>query len=127
VISFNFKLNTEVNVNVIYYLPFFYFFSLALQEDKLLWYLNAGPLTVALNALNWQFYVGGIIQFNCDARIKFLNHAVQIVGYDLSAEIPHYIIRNSWGLQFGNSGYMKIAIGNNVCGIANQVSRIIVE
>ena len=34
-----------------------------------------GPITVAVDATNWQFYVGGVIQFNCDAR---LNHAVQV-------------------------------------------------
>jgi Cysteine protease len=41
---------------------------------------------------------------------------VQIVGYDSTAGIPHYIIRNSWGTSFGDNGYVYLAIGSNVCG-----------
>lgn len=61
--------------------------------------------------MSWQNYVKGIIQFHCDSSILKLNHAVQIVGYDLSADIPHYIVRNSWGTDFGDDGYLYIAIG----------------
>lgn len=73
-----------------------------------------GPVAVAINALSWQNYVSGIIQFHCDGGVLNLNHAVQIVGYDLTTEIPHYIIRNSWGEDFGDNGYLYIAIGNFV-------------
>lgn len=52
------------------------------------------------------------------------NHAIQIVGYDMSSATPHYIVRNSWGRDFGEKGYAKVAIGNNTCGIASQVSRL---
>lgn len=76
-----------------------------------------GPITAAVNALNWQNYLGGIIQFNCDSDVRQINHAVQIVGYNLTSPIPHYIIRNSWGEDFGIHGYLYIAIGNNICGI----------
>lgn len=83
-----------------------------------------GPVSVAVNALLWQNYLGGIIQYHCDGAIKNLNHAVEIVGFDLSGDVPYYIVQNSWGTQYGDKGYMRIAIGNNVCGIANQVSLI---
>lgn len=72
---------------------------------------NYGPVAVAINALSWQNYVSGIIQFHCDNDPTNLNHAVQIVGYDMTSEIPHYIVRNSWGVDFGDSGYLYIAIG----------------
>ena len=42
---------------------------------------NHGPLVVAVDAKSWQHYLGGIIQYHCD---NDLNHAVQIVGYDLT-------------------------------------------
>lgn len=75
-----------------------------------------GPVTVAVNALSWQYYLGGVIQFHCDGNPQNLNHAVQIVGYDLTAAIPHYIVRNSWGTLFGDRGYLYIAVGENLCG-----------
>lgn len=65
-----------------------------------------------------------LIQFHCDGSISSLNHAVQIVGYDLTGDVPYYIARNSWGQRFGNKGYLKIEIGGNVCGLANQVSTL---
>jgi hypothetical protein len=45
-------------------------------EDLLLTVLaHHGPVAVAVDATNWQFYVGGVIQWNCDANV---NHAVQV-------------------------------------------------
>ncbi|CAK9825959.1 Cathepsin O [Anthophora retusa] len=94
-------------------------------EDELLTIVAThGPVAAAVNALSWQNYLGGVIQYHCDGSFDSLNHAVQIVGYDRTADIPHYIIKNSWGTKFGNKGYMYIAIGSNLCGIANQVSSL---
>ncbi|XP_017892780.1 cathepsin O-like isoform X2 [Ceratina calcarata] len=94
-------------------------------EDELLIALAThGPVAAAVNALSWQNYLGGIIQYHCDGSFDSLNHAVQIVGYDKSAAIPHYIVKNSWGSNFGDKGYMYIGIGSNLCGIANQVSSL---
>ncbi|CAG7826251.1 unnamed protein product [Allacma fusca] len=95
------------------------------SEEKILKILaNHGPVVVAVDATNWQFYVGGIIQWNCDANV---NHAVQIVGYDTSATPPHYIARNSWGTDFGDNGYLYVAIGKNLCGVAREVSSLTVN
>ncbi|EEC02559.1 cysteine protease and A protease inhibitor, putative [Ixodes scapularis] len=85
---------------------------------------NVGPLVVAVDATTWQDYLGGVIQFHCDAG---RNHAVQIVGYDLTGDVPYYIVRNSWGKQFGNDGYLYIAVGKNLCGIAEEVSTVRVK
>ncbi|XP_011495433.1 PREDICTED: cathepsin O-like isoform X2 [Ceratosolen solmsi marchali] len=94
------------------------------EEELLKELVTKGPVAAAVNALSWQNYLGGIIQFHCDGSFANLNHAVQIVGYDKTAEIPYYIVRNSWGSSFGDKGYLYIAIGNNLCGIANQVSAV---
>lgn len=39
-------------------------------------------------------------------------------AYDISSlgEVPYYIVRNSWGSDFGHDGYLYIKIGENVCG-----------
>ncbi|XP_018311145.1 cathepsin O [Mycetomoellerius zeteki] len=92
------------------------------ETELLTLLVTHGPVAAAVNAISWQNYLGGIIQYNCDGSFNSLNHAVQIVGYDTEARIPHYIIKNSWGPSFGNKGYIFIAVGKNLCGIANQVS-----
>ncbi|XP_021924786.1 cathepsin O-like isoform X2 [Zootermopsis nevadensis] len=95
------------------------------SEDEILKLLaHHGPVAVAVNALNWQNYLGGVIQFHCDGGPEHINHAVQIVGYNRSAPVPHYIVRNSWGAEFGHNGYLYIAIGSNLCGVATEVSTL---
>lgn len=50
----------------------------------MLWKLAyEGPLTAAVDATSWQDYLGGIIQFHCETN---RNHAVQIVGYDMTGK-----------------------------------------
>ena len=49
---------------------------------------------------------------------------LQIVGYDLTGSVPYYLVRNTWGEAFGIDGYLKIAIGKNLCGIAEEVSAL---
>lgn len=105
-----------------------YIVSFVGKERKILNLLaNYGPVITAVNGLLWQNYLGGIIQFHCDGSTASLNHAVQLVGYDMSGDVPYYIVRNSWGKKFGNNGYLKIQIGGNVCGLANQVSVLRVD
>ncbi|KAM3966024.1 cathepsin O [Aphomia sociella] len=97
-------------------------------EDKILQALAThGPVTVAVNALTWQNYLGGVIQYHCSGSYVNLNHAVELVGYDMTADVPHYIAKNSWGSDFGLGGYLKLAIGTNVCGLANEVATVDVK
>lgn len=92
------------------------------EEHKILKSLaEHGPVVVAVNAISWMYYLGGVIQDNCPGDPTLLNHAVVLVGYDLTAPIPFYIAKNSWGKRFGDGGHVKIAVGSNVCGIANEI------
>lgn len=50
--------------------------------------LQDGPLVAAVDASTWNNYQGGIIQYHCSA---FLNHAVQIVGYDLTGNFAEIL------------------------------------
>ncbi|KAK3921726.1 Cathepsin O [Frankliniella fusca] len=95
------------------------------REDALVALIaNHGPVVVAVNALTWQHYLGGVVQFHCDGAPEHINHAVQIVGYDRTAAIPHYIVRNSWGTAFGDNGYLYLAMGNNMCGVGTEVASL---
>jgi len=51
------------------------------------------------------------------------NHAMAIVGYGLDEESgkDYWIVKNSWGADFGESGYVNVEMGKNICGIENDV------
>lgn len=55
------------------------------KEETLLYLLaKKGPLVVSVDASTWNHYLGGIIQYHCGTT---LNHAIQIVGYDLTGRV----------------------------------------
>ena len=60
-----------------------FFLSYTDREMELLSLLTQGPVAVAIDATTWHNYIGGIIQFHCSENV---NHAVQIVGYDLTGK-----------------------------------------
>lgn len=73
--------------------------------------LMSRPLGVGVDATGWGKYAGGVFS-NCGTA---LNHAVQLVGVTAS----YWKIKNSWGTGWGESGYIRLALGNT-CGICNS-------
>ena len=72
--------------------------------------MDYGPLSVAC-CVNYQFqaYTGGI--FN-GPTCTDINHGVTLVGWDdTQGTSGVWIIRNSWGPGWGESGYMRIEYG----------------
>ncbi|KAJ2948589.1 hypothetical protein O0L34_g7843 [Tuta absoluta] len=87
-----------------------------------------GPVVATVNSHTWQYYTGGVISYNCDA--DDLNHVVQIVGYNLGVAVPYFICRNSWGADWGEEGYVRIAMKEyyrGICGIGAQITTLDVE
>ncbi|CAF3296494.1 unnamed protein product [Rotaria sp. Silwood2] len=88
--------------------------------------MMTGPLSAALNAEQLQFYHEGI--FNppvCNP--KTLNHAVLLVGWGQEGSTPYWIVKNSWGVNWGEHGYFRILRGNGTCGINTQVTTAILH
>ena len=49
-----------------------------------------------------------------------------IVGYGTENGKPYYLVKNSWGADWGENGYVKIGKGKdnlNVCGILKMPNR----
>jgi len=87
--------------------------------------VNAGPLSIALNADMLMDYSSGIVapSSSADCDPTSLDHAVLIVGYgtDSQSGDNYWIVKNSWNQSWGESGYFRIIKGSNACGLANAV------
>lgn len=81
------------------------------------------PVSIAVEADQtiWQFYKSGVISRNCG---DLLDHGALAVGYSLTNAPPYYLVKNSWGTDWGENGYIRIAIveGVGVCGIQIEPS-----
>ncbi|XP_047333083.1 zingipain-2-like [Impatiens glandulifera] len=83
------------------------------------------PISVAIEAYGREFrlYESGIFTGNCGTA---LDHAVAAVGYGSEHGVDYWIVRNSWGENWGEEGYVRLK--RNVfsrkgkCGIAMLAS-----
>ena len=77
-----------------------------------------GPLIVGVAANTaWQNYNGGVFSASqCDDRT---DHAVLLVGYGKEDGRDYWIIKNSWGQDWGEGGYIRLSTdsGKNYCGM----------
>lgn len=82
-----------------------------------------GPIAISINASRktFQLYSHGVYDDSlCSAAT--VNHAMLVVGYT-----PDYwILKNWWGKNWGDNGYMHIRRGKNMCGLANYVAYAVV-
>ncbi|XP_028769812.1 ervatamin-B-like [Neltuma alba] len=95
-------------------------------DDALLCAIANHPITVGLDATPLRFYQGGIIDGeNCPMGTQ-PNHAVLIVGYDSKDGKDYWIVKNSWGEDWGMNGYFMIQRNSNapngVCSINTAAS-----
>ncbi|XP_038698899.1 thiol protease aleurain-like [Tripterygium wilfordii] len=82
------------------------------------------PVSVAFQAnKEFSFYKRGVFTSNtCGSTPMDVNHAVVAVGYGVEDGVPYWIIKNSWGAEWGENGYFKMEMGKNMCGIATCAS-----
>lgn len=80
---------------------------------------TVGPVAISLAAgtVGWQIYGGGVYSGACGYD---MDHAVQLVGYGTEGAKMYWIVRNSWGPSWGESGYIRIeryGDGKEPCGV----------
>jgi len=82
------------------------------------------PLSVCVDASSWSYYTGGIAtasSLGCSNGYTSLDHCVQAVGFkNIDSSNGYWIVRNQWGTDWGENGYIYLAYGANTCGVATE-------
>jgi len=92
------------------------------SESSMKSYVSAtGPLSVCVDANSWNSYQSGVMT-SCGNSV---DHCVQVVGFGTSGSTDYWKVRNSWGESWGESGFMRLAIGKNLCKINSEPSVVI--
>jgi len=90
--------------------------------------LRHGPLSIGIDAAWMQTYAGGVAcPWICSKTA--LDHGVLIVGYDGDGKFapvrlhkePYWIIKNSWGHDWGVEGFYHICKDKGSCGLNEMV------
>ncbi|XP_020233040.1 senescence-specific cysteine protease SAG39 [Cajanus cajan] len=83
------------------------------------------PVSVAIDASgsDFQFYTSGVFTGSCGTE---LDHGVTAVGYGVTDGTEYWLVKNSWGTEWGEEGYIRMQRGvsaaEGLCGIAMQAS-----
>jgi hypothetical protein len=75
------------------------------------------PVSIAVTGGYLQHYKSGLIDDSgCSGA---LNHGVLAVGYG-STNGGYFRVKNSWGANWGESGYFRVAAKSGMCGLGKQ-------
>jgi len=108
--------------------PFTLYYSIL---DSIRWHITVdaaeqdmitnGPTETCFDVYeDFMYYQSGVYEYKTG---DFLGgHCVQFVGWNVTSSGEEYwIVRNSWGTDWGLSGYFWIKKGVNECGIEDRV------
>jgi len=103
--------------------------DLPADEDQLAAQLaQTGPFAIAINAGPWTGYKGGIMT---DCPQGSVSHGVVAVGYGSDtvngSATKYWLVKNSWGKNFGEDGYIRLAFGSNQCSFTFRPIRALVD
>ncbi len=75
-------------------------------------------MVACINGKYLQHYASGVIS-RVECSTDVVNHCMLLVGYDKKHK--YWILKSSFGEQWGEGGYVKLEKGSNMCGILNNV------
>uniref|UniRef100_A0A8C6W5Q4 Cathepsin S n=1 Tax=Nannospalax galili TaxID=1026970 RepID=A0A8C6W5Q4_NANGA len=84
---------------------------------------NKGPVSVGIDASRPSFFLYRSGVYDDPTCTQNVNHGVLVVGYGNLDGKDYWLVKNSWGLHFGEQGYIRMSRNNkNHCGIASFCS-----
>jgi len=90
---------------------------------------NVGPVAVAVDATHYgfQMYSDGVYNEPNNCGGMMVNHSAMVIGYGTEGGADYWLVKNTWGPDWGKDGYIKMTRNaNNQCGIADMASYPIV-
>lgn len=82
-----------------------------------------GPLTALLDceAALFKNYKSGIIGADPKSQCDGIhNHVILLVGYGTEHGVNYWKVRNSFGTDWGEDGYVRIVRDRNMCGLGGE-------
>jgi len=95
------------------------------QNETGLWTVvqTSGPQSICVDASPWQTYQSGIFDSSkCKYSYASLDHCVHLTGYGVDNGEKYWLVKNSWGVTWGEKGYIRLVYGKNMCGVADEVT-----
>jgi len=89
------------------------------SETAIYQVLGQSPLSICCDAEPWQNYNGGVL--TADQCGSSVDHAIQLTGYSPD-QGGYWIVRNSWGASWGESGFIYLQFGQDTCAITSEVT-----
>ena len=68
--------------------------------------------------------MGGVLtQAACGAfSYRSVDHCVQLTGYNATAAVPYWTVKNSWATNWGEDGYIRLEYPLNTCALADEAT-----
>jgi cathepsin L len=103
-------------------IDYHYYFNSGYESLIASYVQSTGPVSVSVDVTNWNTYTGGVMTV-CS---QYVNNFAQAVGVDASSN-GYWKVRNSWGASWGEAGFIRLAYGNDTCGVADYVDYLTVR
>jgi hypothetical protein len=82
------------------------------DEKSLVAAIAMQPISIAIQAdqFVFQFYKTGVLTDSTCGEHGGIDHGVLAVGYgtDLDSQEPYFLVKNSWGDSWGETGYIRM-------------------
>ena len=77
-----------------------------------------GPVSIGIEAsVAFEYYGGGVFDGLCGTDV---DHMVLIVGYNSTGNDPYWKIKNSWGDDWGEDGYIRMCMDCDANGESGE-------